>query len=142
MLISMNEQANFELVLKENIVKNLVIVIIAFLFFGDIKVQLQFIDAAKMGDFLFIVSILLVTVSFANFAFSYEHAGLRSLTVRLLSHFTTFIFLLLTALLLEAFVISVNIVYPSLSTLIFVFSFLLYVSIALYDFWDLLRAYK
>ena len=45
--------------------------------------------------------------------------------------------MLLTALILESMVLAIKIVYPSFFIIILIFSFLLYTSIALYDFWDL-----
>jgi hypothetical protein len=84
---------------------------------------------------------LLVTACFANFAFSYENSEISNLGNRLLSHFATFIFMLLIAFFLEAIVVGVQLVYPSLFFVILVFSVLLYVGVALYDFWDFLRAF-
>ena len=132
----------FEVAVKENLVKNITIIVLAFLFYSYISVGLEALDAAKIGDFLLIVSMLLVTVCFANFAFSYEFLGLEKFGFRLLSHFATFLFMLLIAFLLVAIIIGVAIVYPSLLTVILVFCVLLYLGVALYDFWDFFRAFN
>jgi len=95
-----------------------------------------------MGNLLSIISILLVTVCFANFAFTYNHSKMENVQMRILAHFTTFIFLLLTALLLEVLVISVGVTYPSMYNLVLVFSALLYLGIVLYDFWDFFKCFK
>ncbi len=126
--------------IKENLLKNGLIIILALLSYNPLSNALREIKADQMGDFLLIVSILLVTVCFANFAFTYEKSNLVAHRTRLLSHSATFIFMLLIALLLESMVIAVNVIYPSIYVIILAFSVLLYIGIALYDFWDLLRA--
>ena len=82
----------------------------------------------------------LVTVCFANFAFTYERSDFKSLGARWLSHLATGIFMLLILLLLVSICIISNTVYPSLNPLMVVFSALLYLGVLLYDFWDFLRA--
>jgi len=136
------DKSVFEISIKENLLKNFLIIVLVFLFYNSLRIGLKSIDSNQIGDFLLVISILLVTVCFANFAFSYEHSKIRSLGMRLLSHITTFIFMLLIALLLEALVISIGIVYPSLVAIILIFSLLLYIGIALYDFWDFFRAFN
>lgn len=130
-----------EKIMWENMIKNLVIIILSFLFYNTIKQSLLAITPEQIGNFLLVISILLVTVCFANFAFTYERSRMELLKTRLLSHSATFIFMLLIALLLETMVVSIGIVYPSLFALISVFSVLLYIGIVLYDSWDLLRIF-
>ncbi len=127
---------------KENLIKNLCVLVLAFLLYNNIYLSLNSIDSIKIGSFLSVISMLLVTVCFANFAFSYEHTDITKLSLRLLSHTATFIFMLLLALLLETLVISIRIVYPSLFSITLIFSILLYLGVGLYDFWDLFRSFK
>lgn len=94
----------------------------------------------QTNDFLLIISMLLVTVCFANFAFTYEKTKLQTKTGMLFAHSATGVFMLLTALLLESITIAVKVVYPSFHAIIFGFSILLYFGVILYDFWDLMRA--
>ena len=124
---------------KENITKNIIILIIVASLYPVILNSLIQIKFEQTNDFLLIISMLLVTVCFANFAFTYEKSKLKTKTENLLSHSTTGIFMLLTALLLESIVIATKIIYPSFYSIIFGFSILLYVGIILYDFWDLMR---
>ncbi|MBT5016492.1 hypothetical protein HN748_00380 [Candidatus Peregrinibacteria bacterium] len=132
-------QSKGELIIKENIIKNLIIVILAFLFYPNLQNALSDIPPEATSDLLLIISILLVTVSFASFAFTYEKINLKSIGSRILAHSATFLFLLITALLLEVMVIAIGLAYPPLFTIAIVFSILLYMSIILYDFWDLFR---
>jgi len=127
---------------RENIIKHVLILVIAFFSFNNIYLVLTSIPINESGNLLSIVSILLVTVCFANFAFSYAHSKIEDKKMRLLAHATTFIFLLLTALLLEVLIVSVSMAYPLMYILILVFSLLLYLGIVLYDFWDFFRAFK
>lgn len=55
-----------------NIVKHIVILLIGFFLWSAISDSLKQIRVEQMNDFLLMISILLVTVSFANFAFTYE----------------------------------------------------------------------
>jgi len=126
-------------VTKENLLKNALILALLFLAYGYLHASLSPLDESKLGNFLLVISILLVTVCFANFAFSYKHSDMSEPKYRLLSHSTTFLFILLTGLLLESLVIGAGIVYPSLAGITLLFSALLYAGVVLYDFWDLLR---
>ncbi|MBI4273050.1 hypothetical protein HY621_04330 [Candidatus Uhrbacteria bacterium] len=128
------------LYLKENIIKNIVVILIATFLLSTISEALTQIKVEQMNDFLLMISMLLVTVSFANFAFTYEKSKLKTISGRFLSHTATGIFMLLTALLLESMVFAVQVVYPFFYPLILWFSLLLYCGIILYDAWDIARA--
>lgn len=126
--------------IKENFIKNVIVLIIALLLWPIISNSLIQIKPEQSSDFLLIISMLLVSVCFAAFAFTYEKSKLVTLAGKLLSHFASGIYMLLTALLLETMVITVKIVYPFSYSMIFGFSVLLYIGIILYDMWDILRA--
>lgn len=138
----MAKDALFETAVKENLIKNVIIVVLAFLFYGSILSALRFLDTSVIGNFLLIISILLVTVCFACFSFTYQSSAMDKLGMRLLSHATTFLFMLLLALLLETMTIAVGLVYPSLYPIIMIFSIVLYIGVALYDFWDFFRWFQ
>ena len=132
----------FQLALKENIAKNVLILLFAFLFYNTIYSSLSTLNSAVVNDFLLILSLLLLIACFGAFSFSYQFSDMKNTLVRFLSHFSTFVFMLLVLFLLEALVVSVGIVYQSLYAMVLVFSALLYFGIVLYDFWDLLRSFK
>ncbi len=132
----------FFLTLKENLIKNAIIVIVMVIFYATIKNNLSSLEVEEIKDFLLMLSVLLVTACAANFTFSYEHTIIESGGMRFLSHASTFVLMLLIALLLEAIVLSVSIIYPSVYSVIFWSGILLYLGIILYDFWDLFRAFK
>lgn len=125
---------------KGNVIQNALIILVAGLFSGVIQSAVDKITVDEMANFLVIISMLLVTVCFANFAFTYERARLSTIGGRVLAHAATSSFMLLIALLLETIVLSVRVVYPSFHDLILGFTVLLYVGLVLYDIWDLQRA--
>ena len=126
--------------MKENLAKNILILVIAICFWPILSSSLSQIQNDQTNDFLLIISVLLVTVCFANFAFTYEESDLRTTGGKLLSHSATFSFMLLIALLLESIVLATKSVYPSFYNIIFGFAILLYIGIILYDIWDYMRA--
>lgn len=127
--------------IKENAIKNSLVIIIAAILYPAISNSLKQINRDQTNDFLLIISVIFVAVCFANFAFTYEKCKIETLLGRILAHSATGSFMLLTALLLECITLTTKIVYPSFYDLIFWFSVLLYFGILLYDFWDLERAY-
>lgn len=128
-----------EIIVKENLIKNLIVAVCVFLFYPNLQRSISGVSVESIGGLLSVISILIVTVCFANFAFTYEKININSLGSRLLAHSATFLFLLIIALLLESMVISIGIAYPSLYSVSIIFSVLLYISVILYDFWDLFR---
>lgn len=126
--------------LRENAWKHICIIALTVLAHPFINSAVKTVDDNSVANFLIIISILLVSVCFANFAFTYKDSNTAEKGVRLLSHAATGLFLFLTASLLLTMCIGIMATYPSLGNLIYVFSFLLYVGFVLYDFWDLLRS--
>ena len=125
---------------KENLIKNVTALIVAIIFYPFLSASFSQIRAGQMNDILLTISLLLVTVCFGNFAFTYEKSRMQTWQGKYISHCATFIFLLLTALLLESLTLAFKTVYPSLYGFILICSVLLYIGVVLYDFWDYLRS--
>ena len=125
--------------IKENLIKNLLVIICTAFAYNFVVASTGGVDVTQSGNFLSLISMLLVVVCFANFAFTYEKSNMNLFSVRLLSHVCTFFLLLLLALLLVALVSSIKVFMPSLHNLSIWFSVLIYISVVLYDFWDILR---
>lgn len=126
--------------LKENVLKNLVIVLATLAFYPFLKGALDEVDAAQAGNLLLVISMFLVTVCFANFEFTYEKSQLDNRLGKWLATGSTAIFMFLIAVMLEMIVIIIRTVYPSLFNVFFLISGLLYVSIVIFDFWDLVQS--
>ncbi len=124
---------------QENIWKHAGVFILIMFAYPVIDYNLKTLDVPAVGNFLILISILLVSVCFANFAFTYKDSDLEQKATKYLSHATTALFLFLTGTLLTATCIAFTFAYPTLAVLLYAFSFLLYIGFVLYDFWDLLR---
>lgn len=135
----MTQQEFSRILAWENIVKNGIALLLSIISYPWMRERLATINNIGLTDFLFVISILLATVCFANFAFTYDKRRMAVKSSRWFAHATTFIFMLLIATTLESMAISVDIIYPSLSSLVTPFTLLLYIGLAMYDFWDLLR---
>lgn len=125
--------------IQDNIIKNALIIILALIFYPIQTQALAAIQPDQLNNFLLIISMFLVTVCFANFAFTYEKSKMQKPGRRLLAHGAAFVFMLLIALLLESISLAVKVVYPSFFLIISGYSLLLYLGVVLFDFWDLLR---
>jgi len=64
--------------IKENIIKNIILVFLALVAWPLLSNALMDLKAEQTNDFLLVVSMLLVTACFANFAFTYEKSRLTS----------------------------------------------------------------
>ena len=128
--------------IEENTIKNLGVIVLGIILFPFIKPMFSTVPVEQLSDLLLILSILLVTACFANFAFSYEHSDLKCLTTKIVAHSATAIFMFLIFIILEMIVIISSFMYPTLYGLLLIGSILLYIGCVLYDFWDLLRIQK
>ncbi len=127
--------------LLENFFKHLLVFTIAIVLMRLIKTELTNVKLTNLGEFLSLISILLVTACFANFASSYDITDISKNWMRVLSQSASLIFLLLIAALLETLVLAIQLVYPKLFVLTMLFSVFLYLGIILYDFWDYMRTF-
>ena len=93
----------------ENVWKNVLVILVTALSWPFIQNRLAVIDRDNFGNFLLVISFLLVTVCFANFGFTYRDSDTRSKEIRILSHIATSLFLLLTALILNTMSLGIGI---------------------------------
>lgn len=130
-----------KLIIQENLIKNLLVIICIILFYPSIKEGILGVPIGSITSLLSIISILIMTACFANFAFSYGKIKIHLNSTRYLAHGATFLFMLIVAFLLESLSIAIGIAYPSIYIIALVFSVLLYISIIFFDFLDLFRAW-
>ncbi|MBU2542019.1 hypothetical protein KJ785_00465 [Patescibacteria group bacterium] len=78
---------------KENLIKNLLIILLLIIFYFPIKncllVSNLVTDTASAGDILVATSILAVIACFGNFAFTYEKIKINNNFEKYLAHVTT-----------------------------------------------------
>lgn len=123
----------------ETLITDVIIVILAIFLWPVFAASLAGIDAGQIANFLLMISILLVTVCFANFAFTYEKSKLQTKGGKWLSRSAAVVYMVLIALLLETMVLAIKVVYPSFYVIALIFSILLYLGCVLYDLWDAMR---
>ena len=129
-------------VIVENIAKNLVVVFALVLSFFPIK---EFLGSLQVGDYAMIgilSSLLIMAFLFADYAFTYTASDLGNVGERALDYLITAIIMYGTGVLLEISVLSLNLSIQKNFGFFSFISFLFYLSLVLYDFWDLNRAMK
>ncbi len=129
-----------EKILKENIVKNVILIILFILLYNPILRIVAPISGADLGTLSMIVSILILGSMFGNFTFSYDRSNLKNVYERYLAHLTTGILMFTMGLLFEFTVaITINI---GLGNNFLPITVLIYIAMIGYDFWDLLRGIR
>ncbi|MEK6969940.1 MAG: hypothetical protein AABW48_05935 [Nanoarchaeota archaeon] len=127
-------------IIKENITKNILIIILLGLLYPVIQNFLvnSDIDKASAGYIVVVTSVFAVIACFGNFAFTYEKINLKDSFQRYLAHFTTGLFM---------FVIGISLIFTTMLTAIIMGYFiliditllLLYLACVGFDFWDIYR---
>lgn len=128
-------------IVKENLFKNIVILIVLAVLYLQIQNFLMSNlsnDKASASSIIVVASIIAVTACFGNFAFTYEKINPKKGFHRFLAHTTTGLLMLL---------IGISLIFTSVLTTIIMGNFiisditflLLYIASVFYDFWDLFR---
>ncbi|MFA6888899.1 MAG: hypothetical protein WC254_05390 [Candidatus Woesearchaeota archaeon] len=129
-------------ILKENILKNILIVVILILIYFPIHTYTENSsfnkDNTAIGNVIIAVSLFSVCACFGNFGFTYEKINPKNRFQRIIAHTTTGLLMLVLGitLMFTAELIFLTIGY---FILIHVIVFLLYIACIGYDFWDLYR---
>ena len=130
--------------LVENGVKTLVILLVLvgiWLFWIDNSIT-AIKDQRHQGYILTVVGLLLAGSIAGTFAFSYKSTSLHNLPHRLLAHSTTLLLTLGIGVLFEITIASLKVIVGYINVPILIALIIVYASINLYDFWDLLRDEK
>lgn len=132
-------------ILKENIAKNLIILIVlgilCFQIPNCIGCSVIEEDKAAAGSLLTTISLISVIACFGCFAFTYEKVQMKKRMYRYLAHITTGLLMLAigTTLILTSLVTKI-IAGPLL--IIDLLLVMVYLACVCYDFWDILRTEK
>ncbi len=127
-------------ILIENTIKNVVILLFLLILYSPLLALFKKIDSRHYDSLLITTSLLIMAVLFADYAFTYAHTKMKNIFNRYLSHVLTFIIMLCTGLMLESVVIIVNLKTGFNVWVITFVSFAFYISLIMYDFWDILRS--
>ena len=129
--------------LLENVLKNLVVFILLLVVYGPVKSEILSFSTDAIGyqTIITLAALLIMAFLFATYSFTFRDSELESPLQRLFDYFNTGITIFGCGLLLEISYITINIQLHSTFTFIGFLMLLFYITLVLYDFWDL-RRYK
>jgi hypothetical protein len=125
--------------LIENTIKNTILIVFLTVFYFILENSFSKIDSIHYDSVLMVVTIIIMASLFADYAFSYTGLNIKSKIQRDFEHLITFIIMFITGLCLEVVVIVMNFKIGGNHWFFPMISILFYISLVLYDFWDLLR---
>ncbi len=129
-------------IIKENIIKNIILLILLALAYFPIQSYLVnsnlISDEASSGNILVATSIIAVIACFGNFAFTYERVNTKKNTHKYLAHFTTGLLMLIIGISLSFTDILISFIMGKFILIDMTLAFL-YIACVSYDFWDILR---
>jgi sensor histidine kinase YesM len=133
---------SMERIIKENLLKNLILIVLLALLYGPIDNYLLnsnlAADKQSAGNILVATSIIAVIACFGAFAFTYEKINAKKSYARFLAHFTTGLLMLIIGITLIFTTILSSFIMGSF-ILFNIIAVLLYIAVMGYDLWDLLR---
>jgi len=130
--------------LLENALKNLLVFILLLAAYGSVKSDILSFSTDTIGYQTIIVlsSLLIMAFLFATYSFTFRDSNLESPLRRLFDYVNTGITIFGCGLLLEIGYVTINIQLHSTFIFIGVLMVLFYITLVLYDFWDLMRYKK
>ena len=129
-------------ILKEYITKNLLVILALVFVYFPIRSFFYSLQSSDLSLIATISTLLIMAFLFADYAFTYTTSDLRVIYERVLDHSITAIIMFGTGTLLEVSVVALNSALEKPFALMGLIAVLFYISLVLYDFWDLNRALK
>lgn len=129
-------------IFTENAIKNLIIIVCLIIFYFPLHDFLSTLPLGSYDSITLVSTLLIMSFLFADYAFTYSASNLANTLERYLDHTITAIIIFGTGALLEISIMSLNLRLQTGFKLLELPAFLFYVSLVLYDFWDLNRALK
>ena len=126
----------------ENCAKHLLLIICLVIFYFPLRSFLAGFQPNNYDSTILVSSLLIMSCLFADYAFTYTSSDLTNVPERYLDHAITAIVIFSTGALLEISIVSLNFKLQTEFKLLELVAFLFYISLVLYDFWDLNRALK
>ncbi len=128
----------------ENGIKNAIVVILLYFFYSPTKIFLESLTTDTIGyqTIIILASLLIVAFLFATYTFTFKDSHLAHTVKRYLDYLHTAIVMFGCGALLEISYLTINIVLKATFSLMGLLMALFYVSLVLFDFWDLMRAIK
>ena len=129
-------------VLSENAIKVIFILVILWLAFPWIGESIEAMPIEIRGDVLIVMGLLLAGSVAGNFAFSYDTMIINNPITRYLNYTITFFLMLGIGLLLEITIWTMSRTPGGFNDPIFTTTVIVYISIILYDFGNIIRCIR
>lgn len=126
-------------ILQENVVKNIIVIILIVYFYTPIQEFISKIDSGVYGDIMLATSILAVAAMFGAFSFSYESINPYKTADRMFGHITSGLLLLPIGIMFMFLQVILTLEIGSRPTILITAIWLVYLSIILWDFWNVKR---
>jgi hypothetical protein len=123
-------------IMRENVVKNLIIIIILSFAFQPIKLFMQTIPSSSYRNLLTACSILNLAAMFGLFSFSYEHVNPFNAVERILSHVTTGMLFVPLGFMFIVIQNSLSLQLSGLPSFFIIAIWFVYMSLIIWDFWN------
>ncbi|OGZ00753.1 MAG: hypothetical protein A3B13_00790 [Candidatus Liptonbacteria bacterium RIFCSPLOWO2_01_FULL_45_15] len=130
--------------LWENTVKHIIVVVLLYLTYGYVKDFFAILATDNIGHQSVIVlsSMLLMAFLFASYTFSFKDSDMRHSLQRFLDHINTAIVIFGCGVLLEISYVAINSQLHQSFTIMGWLMILFYISLVMFDFWDLMRGIR
>ncbi|MCX6733747.1 MAG: hypothetical protein NTX63_02950 [Candidatus Peregrinibacteria bacterium] len=130
--------------LIENTVKNVIVFALLLFSYGNVTSYITSLatDAIGYQTIIVLSSLLIMAFLFASYTFTFKDSKLDKPIARLFDYFNTGIMIYGCGLLLEISYITVNAELHSTFSIMGILMVLFYISLVLFDYWDLVRAYS
>jgi len=125
-------------------IKNVVVLALLLFSYSNISSYITSLatDAIGYQTIIVLSSLLIMAFLFANYTFTFKDSKLDKPIARMFDYLNTGIMIYGCGLLLEISYIAVNTQLQSTFIIMGILMMLFYISLVLFDFWDLVRAYS
>ena len=130
--------------LFENTLKNIIVVIALYFVYSPTKNFLEGLNMDSIGHqtVIILASLLIMAFLFGNYTFTFKDSHLEHKGKRFLDYLHTGVVIFGCGALLEISFITINLQLKANFTFVGILMVLFYISMVLFDFWDLMRSIK
>ena len=129
--------------LLENVLKNIIVIVLLYLMFNPIKNFLESLNTDSIGyqSIIVLASLLIMAFLFGNYTFTFKDSNLEH-SMRFLDYLNTGLVMFGCGALLEIAFLAINLQLKANFTIIGILMLIFYITVILFDFWDLIRGMK
>lgn len=126
--------------IRQNFIKHFFIAVLLSFVYWSLRDTLQDVSAENYGSILTVSTLLIMAFLFADYAFTFQGTDFKKTSSALLSQLLTGMIIFGTGALLLIVSVTLNLLLESNFFLFNLIAVLFYLSLVLYDFWDLHRS--